>query len=175
MSNPKHILVAGRALPLDLSTLFDYEEGGEAFALPLVPVRFDFSYMDVPFICFCEEKESVAPRLLLSGDIGPLPYSAESRDGRIAIQTILDVANDALGDRFRLANGRIQMEVERTLPQPLTATALVGGIAEVLIPARPYLGLVAEVVRPPLQSPVPGEGAVRPGWRYRPLVMARSR
>ena len=61
------------------------------------------------------------------------------------------------------------------MPRPLTATVLVTAATNFLIPARPYLDLIAEVVRPPLAPAKPGESSVRPGWRRLRAVTAASR
>jgi len=170
MSEPKHLVFGGQSLPIDLGAFVTAEAG--ALARKLAPVKFDFAYADLRFVCRCEDSGEILS-LKLVGDAGPLPFTAESPSGRAALQAIIDEANQVLGPVFKVGRGRILLAHDCTLARPLTATALVAAAAIFLIPARPYLELIAEVVRPPLATAKPGESAVRPGWR--PTLKASAR
>jgi len=106
--------------------------------------------------------------------IGALPVTLEVWALSVALGAIIDAANSVLGPVFKTGRGRILLDHACTLPRPLTATVMVAAAAIFLIPARPYLELIAEVVRPPLAPAKPGESAVRPAWR-RQRVTTRGR
>jgi len=166
MPETKHLVFGGQSIPLDLGAFVAAEAG--ALARKLAPIKFDFTWADIRFVCRCEDSGEILS-LKLIGDVGPLPFTAESPGGRAALQAILDSANGVLGPIFKIGRGRILLNHDRTMPRPLTAAALVATAAILLIPARPYLDLIAEVVRPPLAPAKPGEGAVRAGWRRQPV------
>ena len=170
MSEPKVLIIGGQSLPIDLGSFVEAE--GNALGLSLAPVQFDFNYRDIRFACRCESHGESAP-LKLVGDVGPMPFSAESAGSRSALRTIVDAANEALGPTFKVAQGRLLIGTERELSPPITATALIGAIASFLLPASPYLTLIAEVVRPPLQPAKPGESALRREWRTGPTGRTR--
>ncbi len=166
MPAPQRLTFGSRSLPLDIGAIADDEAMNLAFA----PIQFDFAYRGVRFACRCEQHDG-GTLLKLVGDAGALPYTAESPEARAAVQAIVDHANATLpsapGPALRLTRGRILLGTERELPSPLTAVSLVAAVARCLVPAQPYLALLAEVVRPPLQPAKRGESALQPEWRRR--------
>lgn len=164
MSDPIRLTFGTRSIPLGIGAIVD----DDAMSLALAPIQFDFAYCGVRFACRCEQHADGAV-LKLVGDAGAMPFTAESPSARTAVQSIVDHANGTLpgtpGPALRLTQGRILLGTEHQLPSPITAVALVAAIARFLVPALPYLGLLAEVVRPPLQPAKRGESALQPGWR----------
>lgn len=171
MSEPKTLKFGGQTLPIDLAAFVSVEAG--ALSRKLAPIKFDFVYADIRFVCRCEDTGEILA-LKLIGDVGPLPFTAESPHGRMALNAIIDEANSVLGPVFKIGRGRILLGHDCTLPRPLTATVLVAAAAAFLVPARPYLDLIAEVIRPPLAPSKPGESSVRPGWRRVPVKAVRN-
>ena len=167
MSDIKSLSFGGQSLPFDIGAIVD----DDGVCLTLAPIQFDFSYHGIRFACRSEPSPE-GNRLRLVGDAGPMPFTAESPAARAAIQAILDHANATLAPPqvFRCAQGRILVGAERPLPQPITAVALVAALTRVLAPIHPWLALLSEVVRPPLLPAKPGEGALRSGWRRRPVT-----
>ncbi len=166
MPAPIRLTFGSRSLPLGIGAIVDDDAMGRALA----PIQFDFAYRGLRFACRCDQHAGGAV-LKLVGDAGAMPFSAESPDARAAVQAIVDHANATLpsapGPALRLTRGRILLGTERELPSPLTAVSLVAAVARCLVPAQPYLALLAEVVRPPLQPARPGESALQPAWRRR--------
>ncbi len=167
----KHITLRGFTLPLDgvpldVSDMID--QRGEAMATAMAPIKFDFVYADIRVSCRCDQQDGGGSHLRILGNAGVLPYTAESPSARAAIHAIVEAANQVLGPTFRLTNGHILMSGERTLPPPVNATALVSEVVRFLVPAKPYLSVIADVVRPPM---APAEGGdtqpVRLEWRRR--------
>jgi len=170
MSEPKLITIGGQSIPLDLDNL---TEDAYKLGTSLAPVEFAFTYVGVRFACRSELIDSDAAVLRLAGDVGPLPFSAESRRGRAAIQAIVDEAGNTLGPLFKLTRGRIMVGGDRPLAAPITAAVLVTAVASFMLPIRPYLDILAEVVRPPMQPAKPGESPLRPEWRPHQLKGSR--
>ncbi len=174
MTSTRFLSIGGQALPLvPPSAGIDAAEKGVAdIEMTLSPITFDFVYRDIRMRGRCVPGERDAT-LRVVGDIGPLPFTAESPDGRSALWTIIEDANllfedPAAAGPFRVTDGRVMLVMERPLTLPVSAVGLVAGIAALLIPIRPYLDLMAEIIRPPLQPVRPGESPLRPEWRRRP-------
>lgn len=160
MPDPKRLTLGGPALPLDIDSL-------EA-ALPFDGglIQFDFTFRGTRFAVRCEEGHGTdgSPadaRLRVVGDVGPMPFSAESPTARAGLSAIILHANGLLGRVFRLTEAnRIVLGTETDLPLPVTATRLVTALARFLIPAAGYLDLVGVYVQP-------GGAALKPEWRRR--------
>lgn len=157
----------GWALPIDPGSVL---RDGSGKALPLADgtTQFDFRYRDVRFVGRVEvDHGSVTLRIV--GDVGPMPYSAESAQARAGLARICAVANDSLKHaRLRVVQGRILVGTDLALETPPTATGLVSAVVEFLLPTRPYLELIAVYLRPPLAPAKKGETALQPEWRKRP-------
>ncbi|WP_235720778.1 hypothetical protein [Magnetospirillum molischianum] len=154
----------GWALPIDPGSVL---RDGSGKALPLADgtTQFDFRYRDIRFAARVEvDHGSVTLRVV--GDVGPMPYSAESTQARAGLTRICAVANESLvGARLRVAQGRILLGKDITLETPPTATALVSAVVEFILPTRPYLELISVYLRPPLAPARAGETALQPQWR----------
>ncbi len=166
MPQIKRLSFGGRSLPFDIGAII----GDEGVNLTLSPIQFDFAYHGIRLACRSDPSPA-GNQLRLVGDAGPMPFTAESPRARAAAQAILDHANATLAPSpaFRCNQGRILVGAEGPLPDPITAVALVAAIARFLAPVHPWLALLSEVVRPPLHSAKPGESALQPAWRRRPV------
>lgn len=152
---PKHLIVGGMCLPLDMEALE---------ALPINPggvFQFDFTFHDIRFAIRYEEKDEHG-QLRVVGDVGPMPFSA-------GLNQIMRAGNDALQSRFRVAQGRVLLGTEVDIDRPVTATKLISAVAMLIIPATPYLDLIALYLRPPMAPAKPGLPALRPEWRRKAL------
>ncbi|MBI2236241.1 MAG: hypothetical protein HYU60_04685 [Magnetospirillum sp.] len=165
MSKTSQFILGGKCFPIDLQALA--AEDGQLLPIEDGLVQFDFNFRSVRIAGRYEEADGHA-RLKIVGDVGPMPFSVESPAARAGLARIVQVASDRSGPLFRIARGRILLGAEQTILPPVTATALVAAVARVLVPAIPYLDLIACYVRPPLAPARPGESALRPEWRRRP-------
>lgn len=159
MSEHKTLSLGGNVLPLDI----------EAFETLPVPVgssiRFDFVFRFVRFRMICEHGEDSAT-LRLTGDVGPLPFTAESPAARGGLIQIMHHVNERFGPRLELVSGnRLRFAAVEPLPLPITATHLVSAVTAMLLPIGPYLDVIATYVRPPLAPANQGESSIRPQWR----------
>ena len=164
MSKAKTFTLGGKALPLDMDSVL-----GEADAPPLSLVEgaiaFDFGFRFIRFAGKVEETEGAA-RLKLVGDLGPMPFSAESQAARAGLLRIVAAGNEVLGAGcLRIVQGRILLGGDMVPPMPVSAVGLVSEVSRFLVPAVPYLELISLYIRPPLAPARPGESAVRPEWR----------
>jgi hypothetical protein len=167
MSKAKSFTLGGKALPLDMDSVLS-----EADAPPLSlgdgAISFDFGFRFVRFAGKIEEADGCA-HLKLVGDLGPMPFSAESQSARAGLLRIVDAGNGLLGaGHFRNVQGRILLGGDLVLPMPVSAVGLVSEVTKFLVPALPYMELIALYIRPPLAPSRPGESAVRPEWRRKP-------
>lgn len=168
MAEGKKVTLGGIALPLDIESLE---------TLPVQPggiIQFDFRWRQIHFTCRYQEGGD-GGMLRIAGDVGPLPFTAESPAARAGLNHIVADANDLLGPTFRLSQGRILFVAAEPVQRPLTATHVVAAAAVMLIPAAPYLDLISVYVRPPLAPFRPGESALRPEWRGRKLPKPERR
>ncbi|CAA7626787.1 conserved hypothetical protein [Candidatus Terasakiella magnetica] len=166
MSKTKSFTLGGKTLPIDLHTAWDAEDG-KPLSVGDGEVQFDFDFRDIRFVGRCREIGDHA-QLKLVGDVGPMPFSAESPAARQGLGQIIEAANLHMGgENFRTSQGRILLGNDLTFPAPITATGLVTAVSLFLLPALPYLELVAMYIRPPLAPAKRGESAVRLEWRRR--------
>lgn len=164
----KKVNLGGITLPLDIDGLE---------TLPVSPggiIQFDFAWRHIRFVCCYQEGED-GGMLRLDGDVGPLPFTAESPAARAGLGQIVAAANDVLGSTFHLSQGRILLAAGEKVQRPLTATHVVAAASSILIPVLPYLDLIAVYIRPPMAPARPGESALRPEWRRRALPKPQRR
>lgn len=159
MSEAIILNLGGTPLPLDIEVLetLPVTAGGV--------IQFDFVYRDILFAARYEQADGA---LTLAGDCGPLPYTAESPHARAGLGHIVVDANTVLGQTFLFRHNRIFLNASVPVSPPVTATHVISAVATLLVPAIPYLDLIAVYIRPPLAAAKPGESALRPEWRRRP-------
>ena len=141
-----NLVVGNQRLPLDLSAIAVDAEG------PLVATKqrdfsFRFTYRrTVLSIHFCAGD---APCVEIRGQLGAMPFSAESPGARFALGAILDAANSHLGAGFCVIAGRIWLSGTVPLDGPVTAVDLVSLLSAFLVPRKPYLELIDIYLEPP--------------------------
>ena len=109
------------------------------------PMCLGFAYRDVPFIGRVERQGEKAI-LHLTGEIGPLPCSAQAaRRRRRALITLAAGTSKTLAWRIS-ARQEISVDGSIALPHPLTPAATVAGVVQLLIQAEPCLALLLDVL-----------------------------
>ncbi len=156
------LIIGDRRLPLDIHAVAFDEPGGVA-GLDRPTFTFRFAYRHIPITARFSDHDDCAA-IELQGDVGPMPFSAESWLARAELQTVLDAANAHLGEVFRLVDGRILVVGSVPVADPVTAVGLVTAITHFLVPVKPYLETIAVFLAPPGEAAASGE-ALRPGWR----------
>lgn len=162
MSHPERVVTGGLGPPLDVEALeaLPVDAGGL--------IQFDFAFRSIRFVARYQEHPAEGGsggRLKLAGDVGPVPFTAEAPAARAGLAQIVLDAADLLGPSFRFIDGRIVLANQFDIEHPVTASKLISVAARFLVPAIPYLDLIAVYLRPPLAPHQPGEAALRPEWR----------
>lgn len=165
------LIIGDRRLPLDIHSLA-VDEQGTMVGAERRNFTFRFSYRQILLSAqFCDGGD--AARIDLSGDVGPMPYSAESALARAELQSVLDAANGDLGDVFRVVNNRILLVGRLHVANPVTAVGLVHGIVTFLLPVKPYLETVDVFLAPAGEGATGTERSLRPAWRRDATVRRR--
>lgn len=156
MQQSSNLILGGLKLPFD-------ERQGES-PIERQDCNFRFLYRRIPFSVHFRTVDMVS-MLEIVGDIGLMPYSAESALARIELQTVFDAANAHLGEVFAIHEGRIRMTGTVTVVPPVSAVALITAITHFLIKRRPYLETLEVFLTPSGEAEKPGEAVLRPSWR----------
>ena len=157
------LTLGDRHFPVDIHALAVDGEGHELGGSSQ-RIAFRFTYRNVPFTARFEEAAE-GPGLDLHGDVGPMPYSAESALARLELQTIVNAANEDLGNLLMIADGRILIVGSARLTSPVTAAALISSIVLFLLPLKPYLETFEVFLQPPGEAKTATQTALRPAWR----------
>jgi hypothetical protein len=127
-------------LPLELDRIHLFSRERED------TLRFRFGFRDVPFTCVAERQNGI-PCLTLTGDLGALPYTAESAHQRKSVQMIISAASRHSGLLWTISpRQQIELKGALSIDRPLTPTALVAGTVTLLLRARPYIELLIETL-----------------------------
>ncbi|MEQ8353946.1 MAG: hypothetical protein RH942_00300 [Kiloniellaceae bacterium] len=148
--------VGGASLPLEIGSVALGEDGHLGPADEDRPLHFRFSACGVEFEA--ELATRTAP-LRLRANLGKLPYSAESPDGRRLARSVM-AATDRLRHGHILLSPEqdILLEGELNPPSPRTPVAVIATAVALILDFKPYLDLLAQAVamRLPARRP-PGE------------------
>ena len=153
--------VADTALPLEIGSVVLGEDGHIRRADEDRPLHFRFTACGIDFEADLASRE--AP-LRLRANLGKLPYSAESPDGRRLARTVM-AATDRLRRGHILLSDQQDMvlEGELTPPSPRTPVAVIATAVALILDFKPYLDLLGEAVAVRRQPPQPmGDDAAAP-------------
>jgi len=133
-------------------TTTDFEalikEGNEklVWAAPKSPLSFRFNWEKVEFSAKLSKVDD-KHRLVFLGDLGPLPYSAESPDYRQRLLMLLAWKPDEERVRFVMdpIRHQIYLMIDDILEGNLTGTHLISSAITSLLLARPFLELAREI------------------------------
>ncbi|WP_193371098.1 hypothetical protein [Pelagibius marinus] len=142
--------VAETSLPLEVGSVVLGEDGHIRPVSEDRPLHFRFSACGIEFEADLASK--TAP-LRLRANLGKLPFSAESPDGRRLARTVM-AATDRLRRGHILLSEEQDMVLEGELnpPSPRTPVAVIATAVALIIDFKPYLDLLGEAVslrRPP--------------------------
>ncbi|WP_374651972.1 hypothetical protein [Dongia sp.] len=109
-------------------------------------IEFGFSYMDVPFTATSRQIQS-GPIIQISGEIAPLPYSAEGLTVRRSAMAIIEASQE-------LAHARLAISKQKTIlcvgkapfTIPATPVDLIAAVTSVILEVRPFLQILAEIL-----------------------------
>jgi hypothetical protein len=137
--------------PASQKTSFDrlISEGHEklVWATPKAPLTFRFTWEKLVFSGRLSKLSTDQHRLILLGDMGPMPFSAEDPAFRDRLLNL--VAWRVSGERIRFAfepvRHRIYLVIDDVLEGDLTGTRLISSSIQSLFHARAYIQLAREV------------------------------
>ncbi len=121
------------------------------------PANFSFIWMDIHFhgsIRF-EERKGGRPWLTLSGNLGPVPFTAEDVGRR---RRLFALGDAAIGEnaQFKVsADADILFIHGAELPEPVTEMAVLGKTVTLLAEAKPFLEIAARRSPKPRKSEKP--------------------
>jgi hypothetical protein len=109
------------------------------------PLCFRFCFKEVPFTGRIEQRPDGAA-LTLTGDLGTLPFSAESPRRRRRLRMVLAAARRAPGMRWEITGDHhISVAGETLLALPLTPVAVIAAATGLLLRSRLFLELIVGV------------------------------
>ncbi|NIA70895.1 hypothetical protein HBA54_20040 [Pelagibius litoralis] len=136
--------VADASLPLEVGSLALGEDGHIEHGRDEGPLHFNFTACGIHFEA--ELAGKTAP-LRLTANLGKLPYSAESPDGR-------GLARSVLAATDRLRRGQILLSDDHDMilqgelmpPSPRTPVNVIATATALILDFKPYLDLLAEAI-----------------------------
>jgi len=116
------------------------------------PLAFSFEYFGIQFSGAATRRDDKG-LLTLSADLGPLPYTSQSREARTLAQAIIAAANKRDRPVLELSSRQhILMTGEVSVDLPFTVTSLLVGVTELVLSVKPCLDMLAM----PLTAVQPG-------------------
>ena len=108
---------------------------------PKLPAGFTFMWRGIAFSARAESLPG-GIRLMLSGDMGAVPYSAENRTGRAKLLTLVRCQGAGASPEFQVSREqRLVLLAEVEVQAPVTAAAILGWTAHLLLRSKPYIDL----------------------------------
>jgi hypothetical protein len=109
-------------------------------------VEFGFSFMDVPFTATTRQIQS-GPIIQISGEIAPLPYSAEGVVMRRSALAIIEASQDLAQSRLAISKDKTILCVGKApFSMPATPVDLIAAVASVILEVKPFLQILAEIL-----------------------------
>lgn len=141
---------AGSALSVLRGKIPDGQEGVLTDKRADGRLDFGFRYRGIPFVVRAEAGD-LGTDMYIVASLGNLPYSAEDPERRATALAILAAATADLGGQIRLTpKQRMELVEHVRLDVPLTPSVLLTHTARLVLRAKPYLELLALVVKPPI-------------------------
>jgi len=132
----------GRLARDDIPFLFDalsIAPDGTVVHTPREALRFAFDYQGVSFNAV-GRRSGDAFVLTISADLGPLPYSAESTQARLAIQDLVAASGAMIEPRFTIGEDQtIRVESTVELAKPVSPVLTLTMVTELLLVLKPWL------------------------------------
>ena len=111
-------------------------------------LAFSFCYRGVDFDA--EFHESPKAKVVLKADLGQLPYSMESPNGRRLCQRIIETAGKLKDGRIKLAGGQdMQLVAEAAPPETENPAGDLAALTALVLTFSPYLDLLAQAIQLP--------------------------
>lgn len=139
-------MLAKNMLPAEVSHLRIDDAGKVRMGRSGGLVEFQFSYMDVRFSANTRQIQS-GPIVQISGEVGPLPYSAEGIEVRRSTMAIIDASQSLDHTRLAISKFKTILCVGRgPIQENWGPVDLIAAAAGVILEIRPYLQILAEIL-----------------------------
>jgi hypothetical protein len=153
--NAQAVEILGRQnLPLPLNAIA-VDASGKVLRTERDKLVFSFAFAGTRFDATAALGGGNKLNLALTGDLGPMPYSAESRVARTAVLDMVAAGAFSFG-RFTVAkNQMIRIEGAIPVEHPLTPVALLTALTAFLVDLKPHLDSFAQQVAQVWAQPKP--------------------
>ncbi|TDQ80606.1 hypothetical protein A8950_3141 [Dongia mobilis] len=139
-------MLAKKLLPEDVSHLHLDDSGKLSIGRSGGLVEFGFTYMDVAFAANTRLIES-GPVVQISGEVAPLPYSAEGVAVRRSAMAIINASQSLGHTRFAISKHKMIICVGKApIEQPWGPVDLISAAATIILEIRPCLQMLAEIL-----------------------------
>lgn len=109
-------------------------------------VEFGFRFMDVRFTANTRQIQS-GPIIQISGEIAPLPYSAEGITVRRSAIAVIDASQELAHTRLAISKHKTILCVGKApVVEPWTPIDLIVATASVMLEVKPFLQILAEIL-----------------------------
>jgi hypothetical protein len=146
----------GRLARDDIPFLFDAVSVAPDGAISHKPreyLRFAFDYQGVTFNA---EGRRTGDRFVLSvsGDLGPLPFSAESAEARHTIQDLIAASGSLIAPTFTIGEDQaIRVSATLELLKPVSPVGTLTMVTELLLVLKPWLARIGELLEQASRRP----------------------
>ena len=111
------------------------------------PLGFTFKWQDCPFSARVGMVGGTT-RLVVRGEVGVIPYSAEDRRTRDHLFALVGSHSDSAQTTFRVSEDqRLLLVGETPVAHPLTPASIIGLTSQLLLRLKPYLDYVLPLCR----------------------------
>jgi len=139
-------MLANSTLPPDVGHMHIEDDGTVRLGRGGELIEFRFRFMDVSFSATTRQVQS-GPVVQISGEIAPLPYSAEGQVVRRSVMAIIDASQELLHSRLAISKHKTILCVGKApYVTPATPVDLISAAASVLLEVKPFLLLLAEIL-----------------------------
>lgn len=134
-------------LPLQLHHVELSESGEVRRRRKGAELTFSFIYRGMPFACECQTTD--APKLKIVGELGKLPFTAESSKGRRFLKHLATATSDLSKGHFAIIGDQdVRLLAEVAPPRGLTPVSIIAALSAVLLEFKPFFELAEEALAP---------------------------
>ncbi len=139
-------MLANSTLPPGVDHMHIGEDGTVQIGKGGQLIEFGFSFMDVPFTATTRQVQS-GPIVQISGEIAPLPYSAEGLVVRRSVMAVITASQELEHARLAISKHKTILCVGKGhFDLPAKPADLIAAVTGVILEVRPYLQMLAEIL-----------------------------
>lgn len=132
-------------LPLQLHHVELSESGEIRRRRKGADLTFSFIYRGMPFACECKTTDGAKMKIV--GELGKLPFTAESSEGRRFLKHLaIATSNLSKGNFAIIGDQDVRLLAEVAPPRGLTPVSIIAALSAVLLEFKPFFELAEEVL-----------------------------